>query len=103
MSLERIEDALRFIDSVRVQALSEAQALFPDHPKAWEVWAKLCALSGGIEEVVQTLGLEREYSQYQHEFTESVKMGCKEAASIQLLDFTEFCKEQVMENFYLFK
>lgn len=103
MSLLEIKDAIKFLDSLRAPALCEAKALFPNHPKAQDVWVKLCSRSGGIEPTVDTLGLTREYRQYQHDFRESIEKGCNEVATMLLNDFVEFYKDQVRENFYLFK
>lgn len=94
---------LDWIESLKGPAIEEAKRLFPHHPKAQEVWVKLKSHSGGIDPVVQTLGLHHDFELYQKEFKQSVEKGLLETASMQVNDFIEFCKQKLLEEFYMFK
>lgn len=97
------EEALRTLNAAAVDAAKEAKELFPQHPKAQQVWVKLCSVDGGIEPVVKTLGLQMEYKEYLKDFNCSYDKGMIETAASQVDGFVAFCKEQVLENFYMFK
>lgn len=103
MNKNFLKEALNFLESLKAPASEEAKRLFPAHPKAQEVWIKLCSSSGGIEEVVQTLGLHTEYDEHYKEFDKNVNNGLTETASLQVAGFVDFCKQQLLENFYMFK
>lgn len=98
-----LKEALQTLESAAVEAAKEAKELFPQHPKAQQVWVKLCSGGGGIEPVVKTLGLQREYKEYLKDFDCSFDKGMIETAASQIDGFVAFCKEQVLENFYMFK
>jgi hypothetical protein len=49
------------LDQFAQEAEFEANKLFPDHPKAREVWVKPGSSGGGIMDVVKTLGLHGDY------------------------------------------
>lgn len=92
-----------FLNAIKPHAKAEAERLFPDHPKAREIWIKLCSGNGGIDQVVEVLGLHRKYDAYSMYFNENVNKGRYELAGLAVEDFCSFCKEQLRENFYLFK
>lgn len=98
-----LKESLNFLESLKYPAAEEAKRLFPMHHKAQEVWIKLCSSSGGVEEVVQTLGLHTEYDEYCKAFDKNVNNRLTETASLQVAGFVDFCKQQLLENFYMFK
>jgi len=98
-----IKDALDYINSINAPAQKEAADLFPKHPKAQEVWVKLCTMNGGIEESVEVLGLHDEFKDYMRDWDLAVDRGNNETASMQTEGFVNFCKERVREEFYMFK
>jgi len=60
---EFLEGSIVYLDKLKAPAMEEAQRLFPSHPKAQDVWAKLVSHSGGVAETVKVLGLEADYDE----------------------------------------
>lgn len=91
------------LQSLKAPAEKEAQKLFPNHPKAREVYVQLKSGDGGIEPVVKTLGLQQEYKEYTKDFNSYCDKGLHESAATCVGGFVEFCIAELKENFYLFK
>lgn len=98
-----LEYVKNYLESLRGPAEEEAKYLFQDHPKAQDVWVKLNCHDGGIEPVVEQLGLQRDYKEYLKTVNESIEKGMYDIAEMQIEGFVHFCKQQVIENFYMFK
>jgi hypothetical protein len=98
-----LTDGLSAIERLKVIAEIEAKSLFPDHPKAQDVWVRLCSGEGAIKEVAQVLDLQVDHDQYYKTFMSYLDSGNIEAAVITQESFIQFCKDQVKENFFMFK
>ncbi len=98
--LKEMKDHLH---SLKAPIEKEAQKLFPNHPKARAVYVQLKSGDGGIQEVVKTLGLQKEYNSYAKDFNQYCDKDLNESAGICLNDFVEFCIDELKQNFYLFK
>lgn len=81
----------------------QAKRLFPDHPKAQDVWVILCTTgSGGVMEVVKAIGLKNEYESYSNKFDACVDRGLNREAADHLTQFRKFCQQQVLDNYHKF-
>ena len=97
------QESLDYLESLKPGAQKEAAKLFPNHTKAQKVWVKLKTGGGGIEEVVKTLSLQKEYKAYIKEFDSYFDKGLTESASLCVEDFVKYCLQELKENFYMFK
>lgn len=103
MTKEEIKVTLNVIDALYHIGLNEGRELFPHHPKAQEVWAKLYSGRGGIEPTVEILGLQKEYSEYRAEINRSWDNISNDIIALKIDGFVQFCKDHVKENFFMFK
>ena len=80
----------------------QAKRLFPNHPKAQDVWIKLGTGDGGIIPVVDTLGLQMDYDDYSNQFNACAENGLNQQAAEHLTQFVKFCQQQVLDNYHKF-
>lgn len=103
MSLEQIEKYAAHLKELKESKLIEAKELYPNMPKAQEVYTKLYSHSGGIEPVVETLGLEDEFESYLAEILSDFdRRASAEIINMKIEGFLDYCKDQFRENFYMF-
>ena len=98
-----LNESIAVLESLKDPARREAKRLFPKHPKAQEVWVKLCCGGGGIRPVVETLQLQQEFEVYSESVNKHIRNRRHELASICISNFVSFCKDMVRDNFYMFK
>jgi hypothetical protein len=84
---------------MNLRATVEAKQLFPLHSEVQEIWIKLRALNGGIEEAVEYLDMYQEFEEYNMRFDEALKTGKTKYLVDIVFEFNLLCRDRLLEKF----
>jgi hypothetical protein len=103
MNIEQINNGIDLLKELKKDKIAEAKTLYPDMPKAQDVYVKLHSHSGGIEPVVETLRLRDEFEAYRAEIQSDFdRRASAEIINMKIEGFLDYCKDQFRENFCIF-
>jgi len=98
-----IKETLNELLNKNEPLLDQAKRLFPDHPKAQDVWIKLgTSGAGGVIETVNVIGLRKDYRDYADKYIKLNELEQYASADELLAQFIKFCQKQVLDNYHKF-